>query len=107
MNGHTVAVAYDGKSGLAMARGFAPEIVLCDLGLPGMDGYAVARAFRSAEGAVPYLVALSGYAQVEDLERAKDAGFDRHIAKPPTLQTLDRLLDEAPDRGAVSAPMLH
>jgi CheY-like chemotaxis protein len=53
-------------------------------------------------------VALSGYAQAEDLERARDAGFDRHIAKPPTLQTLDRLLDEAPDRaGSPPAPMLH
>ena len=106
MNGHTVAVAYEGIGGLAKARTFHPDIVICDLGLPGMDGFAVARAFHATEGEAPYLVALSGYAQPEDLERATAAGFDRHIAKPPSLDTLDRMLEEAPERHEPSA-MLH
>ena len=109
MNGHDVAVAYDGLSGLARARAFQPEIVICDVGLPVMDGYAVARAFRAMGDKAPYLVALSGYAQAEDLERARDAGFDRHVAKPPSLDTLDQLLGEAPlHREEDPAPsMLH
>jgi PAS domain S-box-containing protein len=107
VNGHDVAVAYDGITGLARARAFQPEIVICDVGLPGMDGYAVARAFRAMGERAPYLIALSGYAQPEDLERAKDAGFDRHVAKPPSLDTLDRLLSEAPlKHGTETAPSL-
>jgi two-component system CheB/CheR fusion protein len=94
--GHDVRVAYDGATGLERARAFQPEVVLCDIGLPGMDGYAVARAFRADEGLKrTYLVALSGYARPEDRQRASAAGFDRHVAKPPNLETLDRLLSEA------------
>ncbi len=82
-------MAYNGPQGIAKAQEFLPEVVLCDIGLPGMDGYAVARAFR-AESALrgAFLVALSGYALPEDLERAQAAGFDRHLAKPPSLARL-------------------
>jgi CheY-like chemotaxis protein len=64
-----------------------------------MDGFEVARAFR-ADGALGniYLVALSGYAQPEDLERAREAGFARHLAKPPSLEKVEALLDGAPRR---------
>jgi two-component system CheB/CheR fusion protein len=101
LNGHEVAVAFDGPRGLERARAFGPEAVLCDIGLPGMDGYAVARAFRSdaALRDIP-LVALTGYALPEDLERARAAGFDRHLAKPPDLATLERVLSELPGRRA-------
>jgi two-component system CheB/CheR fusion protein len=90
---HLVAVEYNGPNGIARARQFRPDVVLCDIGLPGMSGYDVARAFREDEslrGA--YLVALSGYARPEDLQRAAEAGFDRHLAKPASLEALEALL---------------
>ncbi len=97
LGGHEVAVAYDGPAGLARARAFKPEFVFCDIGLPGMDGFEVARAFRSDEaldGA--YLVALTGYALPEDQERAVQAGFRRHLAKPPSLEAILELLAARP-----------
>lgn len=93
--GHVVEVANDGDQGLSKAREFVPEIVLCDLGLPGTNGYQVAQVLREdpkLNGA--YLVALSGYAMPEDRERAQQAGFDRHLAKPPDLAYIDALLSE-------------
>ncbi len=97
LSGHDVRVASDGPSGIEVAREFAPEIVLCDIGLPGMDGYQVARAFR-ADSALrrAYLVALSGYAQPEDHQRAVEAGFDQRVAKPANLENLNRLLAKMP-----------
>ena len=90
---HVVEVAYNGTDGLAKAHVFRPDIVLCDIGLPGMDGYAVARAFRADDALKGiYLVALSGYALPEDLERAWEAGFHKHLAKPPSLERLEGLL---------------
>jgi PAS domain S-box-containing protein len=93
LRGHEVAVAHDGPSGLGLARSFVPEIVLCDIGLPGMDGFEVARAFRrdQALARIP-LVALSGYALPEDLQKAAEAGFERHVAKPPSIEMLDEVL---------------
>jgi PAS domain S-box-containing protein len=95
--GHSVEVAYTGPDGVDRARAFAPEVVLCDIGLPGMDGYSVARALRAAaDGAsAALLVALSGYAQPEDVARAREAGFAVHMAKPPDLDTLTQLISEA------------
>ena len=94
---HEVAVAYSGPDGLAKARSFQPEVVLCDIGLPGMDGYDVARALRANQalkGAL--LVALSGYALPDDLRRAREAGFERHIAKPPSIEQIAQVLADAP-----------
>ncbi len=101
LDGHEVAVAHDGQEGLDKARVFAPDVVLCDIGLPTMDGYEVARAIR-ADGALHdvALVALTGYALAEDLARAAQAGFDRHLAKPPDLGTLERVLAEVHPRSA-------
>ncbi|MBI5542928.1 MAG: response regulator, partial [Deltaproteobacteria bacterium] len=94
---HEVAAAYNGPAGIAKAREFRPDVVLCDIGLPGMDGYEVARAFRADEGLKGiYLVALSGYALPEDLQRAQDAGFDCHLAKPPSLEKLEQILAKVP-----------
>ncbi|MBI5500707.1 MAG: GAF domain-containing protein [Deltaproteobacteria bacterium] len=93
LGGHDVAVAYNGPDGLARAKLAPPEVVLCDIGLPGMDGFDVARAFRDDERLRSvFLVALSGYAQPEDLRRAAEAGFQRHLAKPPSFEKLDELL---------------
>jgi two-component system CheB/CheR fusion protein len=90
-------VAYNGPQGIAKAQEFLPEVVLCDIGLPGMDGYEVARAFQ-AENALRgvFLVALTGYVLPEDLERAQAAGFKRHLAKPPSLEKLMEILAEVP-----------
>jgi CheY-like chemotaxis protein len=90
---HEVQVAYNGTDGLALAEEMQPDILLCDLGLPGIDGFGVARAFRHNDALRgTFLVALSGYAQPEDRQRARDAGFDRHIAKPPRLSALVALI---------------
>lgn len=100
---HEVAIAYTGPEGVEAARSYKPDVVLCDIGLPGLDGCGVARAIR--EDPDPrvrsaYLVALSGYALAEDVIRSKEAGFDRHIAKPPSIEAIEKLLHEArPARG--------
>jgi two-component system CheB/CheR fusion protein len=103
MNGQEVEVAFTGPEGLEKARRLRPDVILCDIGLPGMDGYQVARTLRGDPElrSVP-LVAVSGYAAREDVERAMQAGFDSHFAKPPDLERLKRTMDEvrarAPDR---------
>lgn len=92
MLGHTAEVAFDGPSALEKARARPPDVVLCDLGLPGMSGYDVARALRAAGPASPRLVAVSGYAQPDDVRRAQEAGFDGHIPKPADPSQIERLL---------------
>ncbi len=95
LNDHTVEVAYSGAEGIEKARTFRPDVVLCDIGLPGMDGYAVARAMRSdPELSRLSLVALTGYALPEDVAKATAAGFDGHLAKPPTIEGIERALSE-------------
>ena len=75
------------------ARAFQPDVVLCDIGLPEMDGYEVARTMRAdPELGTVGLVALSGYAQPEDVDTAREAGFDAHLAKPPSIDTLERAM---------------
>lgn len=91
--GHAVRIAHSGRDGVALAREWRPEIVLSDIGLPGeMDGYQVARALRAVTGTPAYLVALSGYGQQQDKERAMAAGFDAHMTKPVDAAALERLL---------------
>ncbi len=90
--GHEVEVAHDGPGALEKLRAGAPEVVFCDIGLPGMSGYEVARAMRASNGDDLQLVALTGYAQAEDVKRAIEAGFDAHVAKPPDLAEIEKLL---------------
>jgi len=93
--GHDVHLAFDGPSGIAAARRLLPEVILCDIGLPGMDGYEVARTLRADPGLrQARLVALTGYALPEDRRRAQEAGFDHHVAKPPRPEVLDKILAE-------------
>jgi CheY-like chemotaxis protein len=101
LHGHRVAIARDGPEGIEAARRLSPDLVLCDVGLPRMDGYEVARHMRADPElrALP-LVALSGYAGPEDVARASEAGFDRHVAKPPSLEELDLLIAELADGDA-------
>jgi len=91
--GHEPRVAYDGMAALEAAEQFAPDVILSDVGLPGMDGYELARRFRahSAFGRT-VLIALSGYGREADKRRALEAGFDHHLVKPPDFDTLAALL---------------
>jgi PAS domain S-box-containing protein len=101
--GHEVAVAYDGPSALTVARTFGPDVILCDIGLPGgMSGHDVARAIRldHAQRDV-YLVALTGYGRPEDRREAEAAGFDEHLTKPAGLGLIQALLVRARKRGRV------
>lgn len=93
--GHVVTSAGDGYQALAKANMFVPEVVFCDIGLPGMTGYEVARAFRNDELLKDtYLIALSGYNQENDLALSYEAGFDKHLAKPVDLDTIRKTLGE-------------
>lgn len=96
MFGHRVEVAHDGREGLERARRFHPDVVFCDLGLPGVDGYEVARALRAdPEQRCAFLVALSGHTLPEDIHRARAAGFQEHLAKPASAEALQALLGGA------------
>jgi CheY-like chemotaxis protein len=91
--GHVVETSEDGPSGLAKLQTFRPEIALIDLGLPGVDGYALARMARARpETRGIRLVALTGYGQAEDQRRALAAGFDLHVTKPVDPAALRDLL---------------
>jgi PAS domain S-box-containing protein len=94
-DGHLVAVAHSGERGLDAARVQQPHVVICDIGLPGgMNGYDVARALRAAPHQPrPLLIALSGYGQEEDKQRALEAGFDWHLTKPVDPEVLRRRLE--------------
>ena len=93
MDGHTVRTAFDGVDGVRDALAHPPEIIICDLGLPRLDGYGVARALRRRpELATTILVALSGYAQARDKEQAAASGFRFHLAKPADLEELRAII---------------
>ena len=94
--GHEVQTAHDGRHALAAARQWQPEIILLDIGLPGMDGYEVAqRLLEDPVTSNTFLVALTGYGQEEDRRRSHEAGFDRHLTKPVELEQLQNLLHAA------------
>ena len=91
MLGHAADVAYDDPTAVEKARAIRPDIVLCDIGLPGMNGYEVAQAIRGAGMTETRLVALTGYARGRDVKRATAAGFDGHLAKPCDPDDIERL----------------
>jgi CheY-like chemotaxis protein len=91
-----VQIAHDGPTGLDQAKKSKPEIVLLDIGLPGMDGYQVAAHLRREEAVKDVtLIAISGYGQEEDRRLAKEAGFDHHLVKPIASDDLIKLLRES------------
>jgi CheY-like chemotaxis protein len=91
--GHETEAAHDGPAALAAAGRFRPDAVLLDIGLPGMDGYEVARALRAgANGRRLVLVALTGYGGAGARQRAAAAGFDHHLTKPVDPDELQALL---------------
>jgi CheY-like chemotaxis protein len=98
--GHQVTIAPDGGAGLTAARRVHPEVVLCDIGLPGgISGYEVAQAFRAdPELASSQLIALTGHGLEEEHVRAMEAGFDLHVTKPIEVAALQALLADLPVR---------
>jgi len=97
--GNQVESAYDGESGVRVARSFRPEMILLDLAMPGMDGYEARRRLLAESGAAAaYLVAMTGFGNEDDKKRTRDAGFDAHLTKPVELDALIALLNEARTR---------
>jgi CheY-like chemotaxis protein len=94
--GHAVAIAHDGPAALSEAPQFRPDVVLLDIGLPGMDGYELARRLRERDDLKDAtLIALSGYGQPGDRERSRRAGFTAHLVKPVDLATLRHMVTTA------------
>ena len=101
ISGYDARTAYDASSGLELAREFRPQVVFCDIGLPGKDGYALARELRELpETRTAFLVALTGYGQDEDRRRASEAGFDAFQVKPVEPDALEKLLVDYFGRGS-------
>jgi CheY-like chemotaxis protein len=95
LSGYEIETAYDGSAAIDAAARFQPQVILLDIGLPGLDGYEVARRMRSEPwGKQATLVAVTGWGQAEDRERSKAAGFDAHLVKPVDHDALVKLLAE-------------
>ena len=93
VSGNDVRLAHEGKHALELAQQFKPHVVLLDIGLPGMDGYEVARRLRQQPPLQrSLLIALTGYGQPEDRKRSRAAGFDYHLVKPVDPTELEELL---------------
>lgn len=106
--GHEVSVAADGKAGLAMADAERPQVVLCDLTLPGMSGLEVATRLRAAPTTqTSTLVALTGWSGSEDRRRTREAGFDHHMIKPLDIDALCALLRNIGTPGTPGSPEAH
>jgi CheY-like chemotaxis protein len=90
--GHDVRAVHDGPSAIEQAALHRPDIVLLDIGMPGCDGYEVARRMRSELGLKATLVALTGYGEARHRRLSRDAGFDQHVTKPVDIRKLERLL---------------
>jgi len=94
--GHEVEIAENGERGVALTLERRPEVVLLDIGMPGLNGYEVARRIRKGpEGTKPFLVALTGWTRVEDHRNAREAGFDTYVLKPADPDHLKALLAAA------------
>jgi len=92
LSGHDVRVAYDGVEAMRVAGEFSPRVAILDIGMPGVNGYDVARALRGARGDDVALVALTGWGQEHDRARALEAGFDHHLTKPADARVLQELI---------------
>ena len=96
LRGHKVSIAYNGTEAIQKAREFHPDIIILDIGLPDMDGYEVARILKEDKKFSSGLIALTGYAQPEDKERAYKAGFHVHCTKPVGLKELEAAFRKLP-----------
>jgi CheY-like chemotaxis protein len=94
--GHETRIAHSGADAIAIARTFRPDVVLLDIGLPGMDGFQVCAAMRrEVEVKDAYLVAISGYGDEDARRRSAEAGFDQHMTKPIDFEAIEALLRRA------------
>jgi CheY-like chemotaxis protein len=93
--GHAVRVAHDGPAGLEMMNHQQPDVVLCDIGLPGMDGNEVCRRVRATIGGEVVMVALTGWGMEEDRKQTSAAGFDHHLVKPADFEIVREVLRAA------------
>ncbi|MGE5526506.1 MAG: PAS domain-containing protein [Rhodospirillaceae bacterium] len=100
MMGHQVRTSLDGNEALQVADAFHPEVVMCDIGMPGMSGFELAPRLREQLGPDTRLVALTGYGSDEDRRRTQAAGFDAHLVKPVDMEALRGILAEPPRDGA-------
>lgn len=99
LSGHEAWVAHEGESALRLAAEKPPDVALLDIGLPGMNGYEVCRRLRAESwGARLMVIAVTGWGQDEDRIRAKEAGFDHHLVKPVTYETLSNLFESLDQR---------
>jgi two-component system CheB/CheR fusion protein len=97
-----VRKAGDGPTALRIAREFKPQLVVCDIGLPGMDGLEVTRRLREqSAGALPLIVAMTGYARDEDRRLSEQAGFDHHLVKPVDPGLLMTMINELGERASL------
>jgi CheY-like chemotaxis protein/anti-sigma regulatory factor (Ser/Thr protein kinase) len=100
LQGHEVRVAHSGPAALDVTKGYRPDVVFLDIGMPGMDGYEVARQFRQQAGFEDVvLAALTGWGQQEDRRRTMEAGFDHHLVKPPEPKAVEGVLAKLKRRG--------
>ena len=111
MAGHEIKTVHDGLQALASAPVYAPEVVVLDIGLPGMDGYELAARLRQLpETARSLIIAVTGYGQGVERQRAFDAGFDAHLIKPAEPMRLIELIahwrDHPPDAAAAATPFM-
>ena len=90
--GHDVRLAHDGPAAVEAAREYRPEIILLDIGLPGMDGFAVAQKLKAEGLQARMLVALTGYGEQTDKQRTQQAGFHHHMVKPVDPEALQKLI---------------
>jgi CheY-like chemotaxis protein len=106
LNGHDTRVANDGDEAVRAAHEFRPDVVFLDIGMPGKDGYEVARELRaSPETRDTVLVALTGWGAKDDRARSREAGFDHHLTKPAGLAAVDELLGQMAAARKTSDPV--
>jgi CheY-like chemotaxis protein len=99
--GNQLFIAYSGQQGIQLAEKHRPDVILLDLSMPVVDGYEVARTIRrQPRGQEPMLIALTGWVQERDRQKARDAGFDHHVVKPTKASDLRGLLSQAKRRTA-------
>jgi DNA-binding response OmpR family regulator len=104
VRGDEVRIAYDGEEALDAEAKFTPEVVLLDIGMPKLSGYEVARRIRDRRGIAVLIIAITGWGQEEDRQRAREAGFSYHFIKPVDFEMLLDLIERETPRPAPSSP---
>lgn len=103
MMGHQVRTSLSGEDALRVATDFRPQLVMCDIGMPGMSGFELAPRLRGELGAEARLIALTGYGSDDDRRRTQEAGFHAHLVKPVDLEALRGILADASEGAGPAA----